>query len=146
MTIQNGAHKLRNLWGGVLLVGLLVTAPQAASMVNMSQGQTVYVPAYSQIYSGHWSSSFNLAATLSIRNTDRHHAITVYLVDYHDSNGTRVRSYVQEPIALTPWASTQVVVKQSDTSTSGGTGASFVVTWGAQGTVHIHAKIDAKGI
>ncbi len=136
MTITNDAHKLRNLWGGVVLVGLLVTATQAAPMVNMSQGQTVYVPAYSQVYSSHWNRPFKLAATLSLRNTDPHHAITVYVIDYHDSNGTRVRSYAQEPIALTPWASTQVVVKHSDTSTSGGPGASFVVKWRARKKVN----------
>ena len=134
MTRQNGAHKLHNVWGGVVLVGLLVMTPEAASMVNMSQGQTVYVPASSQVYSGQWSRPFHLAATLSIRNTDPHHAITVCAVDYHDAHGTRVRSYVQEPIALTPWASTHVVVKQSDAS--GGAGASFVVTWRAQKKVN----------
>jgi hypothetical protein len=136
MTITNGAHKLRNLWRGALLLGLLTTATPATSMVNMSKGQTVYVPAYSQVYSSHRNRPFNLATTLSIRNTDPHHAITVYLIDYHDSNGIRVRSYVQEPIALTPWASTQVVVKHLDTSTSGGAGASFVVKWRAQKKVN----------
>jgi hypothetical protein len=82
MTRQNGAHKLHNVWGGVVLVALLVMTPEAASMVNMSQGQTVYVPAYLQVYSSHWNRPFNLAATLSLRNTDPHHAITVYLIDY----------------------------------------------------------------
>ncbi len=63
-----------------------------------------------------------------------HHAITVYVVDYHDSNGTLVRSYVKDPIELTPWVSTHVVVKDSDTS--GGVGASFVVSWRARKKVN----------
>ena len=62
--ITNGARKLRNLCGGVLLIGLLTTATQAASTVNMSKGQTVYVPAYSHVYHGHGNHPFNLTATL----------------------------------------------------------------------------------
>ncbi len=134
MTIINGAHKLRNLCGGALLVGLLTTATQAVSMVNMSKGQTVYVPASSHLYYGYRNRPFNLSTTLSLRNTDPHHAITVYLIDYHDSNGTLVRSYVKEPIELTSLAATHIVVKKSDTS--GGAGASFVVKWRAQEKVN----------
>ena len=134
MTITNGAQKRRHLWGGGVLVGLLVTATQAAPMVNMSQGQTVYVPASSHVYYGYRKRLFKLSTTLSLRNTDPHYAITVYLIDYHDSNGTRVRSYVKEPIELTSLAATHIVVKKSDTS--GGAGASFVVKWRAQEKVN----------
>ena len=41
------------------------------------KGQTVYVPVYSHIYSGDREQPFYLAATLSIRNTDRIQAITI---------------------------------------------------------------------
>jgi hypothetical protein len=56
------------------------------------------------------------------------------LIDYRDSNGTLVRSYVKEPIELTFLASTHVVVKGSDTS--GGVGANFIVTWRAREKVN----------
>jgi len=37
---------------------------------NLSNGQTVYVPAYSHIYFGNNEKPFSLAVTLSIRNID----------------------------------------------------------------------------
>src|SRR5215831_2679018 len=40
-------------------------------------GQTIYVPIYSHIYFQNKSRTLNLTATLSIRNTDLTHAITV---------------------------------------------------------------------
>ena len=38
-------------------------------------GQTIYVPAYSSVLTSDRAHSFNLAVTLSIRNTDRTHRL-----------------------------------------------------------------------
>ena len=51
-----------------------------AEDIKLSDGQTVYVPIYSHIYSGIKARPFDLAATLSIRNTDPTHAITLVAV------------------------------------------------------------------
>src|SRR5262245_10022886 len=47
-------------------------------------GQTVYVPAYSSVYTSDRADRFDLAVTLSIRNTDANHSIVVTSARYYD--------------------------------------------------------------
>jgi hypothetical protein len=90
-------------------------------------GQTVYVPVYSHIHLGDKPLTINLAATLSIRNTDLAHPITVTSVKYYDGNGKFIRGYQKDPIVLPFLASKDFFIKESDVA--GGIGASFVVEW-----------------
>ena len=92
-------------------------------------GQTVYVPVYSHIYDWDGSREFNLAATLSIRNTDPDHPITVTGVRYYDSGGRLVRRYLAEPRSLGPLSSEAFVVEEQNKA--GGVGANFIVEWQA---------------
>lgn len=91
-----------------------------------SQGQTVYVPAYSHIYHQD-GRPHPLTITLSIRNTNRDSEIVVDSVAYHDSNGKRLRNYLDSPLRLKPLATTAFLVEREDLS--GGVGASFIVEW-----------------
>ncbi len=93
----------------------------------LSTGQTIYVPVYSHIYSGDREHPFYLAATLSIRNTDLKQTIRVLTVDYYDSKGKLLKSYLEKPIDLNPLSATRYVIKESDKS--GGSGANFIVKW-----------------
>ncbi len=97
------------------------------------RGQTIYVPIYSHIYYESRQKSFNLAATLSIRNTDLTAPIVVTSARYYDSNGKLLRQYIERPIQLDALASTDFVVDRDDTS--GGSGANFIVEWVAQSEV-----------
>ncbi|MGD8242533.1 MAG: DUF3124 domain-containing protein [Desulfobacterales bacterium] len=110
----------------VIALGALATAPAAAQALKV-KGQTLYVPVYSHIYSGNRERPTYLAATVSIRNTDPIHAIQLEAVDYFDSEGKRVRRYLENPITLKPMASTRYVVSESDKA--GGSGANFIVRW-----------------
>jgi hypothetical protein len=93
----------------------------------MVKGQTIYVPAYSHIYHGDKERPFDLAVTLSIRNTDPVHAIDLITVDYFDTEGKKVRSYLGSELKLGPMVSTRYVVPESDSI--GGSGANFIVRW-----------------
>lgn len=93
-------------------------------------GQTIYVPVYSHIYYEDKKRIFNLAVTLSIRNTDLTNPVIVNSVLYHDSNGKLIRRYLEKPIQLAALASTDFFVARTDTS--GGLGANFIVEWVAQ--------------
>lgn len=93
-------------------------------------GQTIYVPVYSHIYHQERQQIFNLAVTLSIRNTDLTNPIIVTSVRYYDSEGKLVKQYLERPIQLDALASTDFVVDRNDTS--GGSGANFIVEWVAQ--------------
>jgi hypothetical protein len=116
----------------ILLVTVLVGPLSGTAMAELSTGQMVYAPVYSHIYSGDHEHPLFLAVTLSIRNTDPKHPITV--VDYHDSDGKLLKRYLESPVTLSPAQSTRYVVKYSDKS--GGSGANFYVTWKAERPVN----------
>jgi hypothetical protein len=115
--------------GAVILWGLFAWAAGATVWAAdaRSSGQSVYVPVYSHILFGDRAARFNLAATLTIRNTDPLQSITVAAADYHDSGGRLLKKHIEQPVLLKPLASTEVFVPESDTS--GGLGASFIVRW-----------------
>lgn len=105
-----------------------------ADEIRLSHGQTVYVPVYSHIYGGDQERPFYLTAICSIRNTDPNRSITIELVDYYDSEGKMLRSYLKSPVVLKPLATGRYVVKESDKS--GGSGAKFIVRWQADAIVN----------
>jgi hypothetical protein len=114
---------------GVLLLGAAGawTSPAAAAEVERSSGQTLYVPVYSHIFFGDRGATFNLATTLSIRNADPGHALSVTAADYYDSSGRLLKKHLEKPVVLKPLASTEIFIPESDTS--GGFGAGFLVRW-----------------
>lgn len=93
-------------------------------------GQTIYVPAYSYIYHYDRQQTYNLTATLSIRNTDLTNPIIITSVRYNNSAGNLVRKYLERPTQLAALASTNFAVDSSDNS--GGLGANFIVEWVSQ--------------
>jgi len=108
----------------IALFALVAPTAHAAS-----KGQTVYVPVYSHIYSGNRGKPFDLAVTLSIRNTDPHSPVTLTRVDYYDSDGKLLTRHMTTPLTITPLAATRFILKESDKA--GGSGASFIVSWEA---------------
>ncbi len=69
---------------------------QAGDKAEISNGQIIYVPAYSHIYSGDRERPFLLTVTLSIRNIDPKHNINITLVDYYETQGKRLGSYLEK--------------------------------------------------
>jgi hypothetical protein len=118
----------------LIVLGILLVPFTAAAAAGLSQGQVVYAPIYSHIYSGDREHPLLLAATLSIRNIDPNHPITIVKVDYHDSDGKLLQRYLESPVTLSPAQSTRYVVKFSDKA--GGSGANFYVTWKASRPVN----------
>jgi hypothetical protein len=91
------------------------------------QGQTIYVPAYSHVYTADSAHPLNLAATLFVRNTDPSNPIILTRAEYFDSGGRSLRSFVKGPLRIDPMASIDFFVKESDET--GGASPSFVVEW-----------------
>ena len=114
----------------LMITGLFPAQINAAESVDLLMSQSVYVPIYSHIYHGNREKPFDLAATLSIRNTDPKIAITILAADYFDSDGTLLKNYVEQPIKLKKLATIRYVIKSSDKS--GGSGAKFIVRWEAK--------------
>jgi len=99
----------------------------AAGPLQLTQGQTVYIPAYSHIYHGNKESPLLLSVTLSIRNTEPLHSLTVTTVNYHETEGALLKEYIKKPIVLGPLGTERYIVPQRDSS--GGSGANFIVKW-----------------
>ena len=99
----------------------------ATEHIKLVTSQTLYVPIYSHIYSGVKARPFDLAAILSIRNTDPKYPITIVSVSYYDSDGKLVKDYLTEPVTLNHLQSTRYIITEGDRS--GGSGANFIVKW-----------------
>ena len=99
----------------------------AGQEIELSMGQTVYVAIYSHVYSGDKARPFDLAAILSIRNTDMNDPVTIVSAKYYDTDGKLLRGYLNEPLQLNALASMRYIIDESDRS--GGSGAKFVVKW-----------------
>jgi len=119
-----------------LLLSLVTESKvKASSEVPLSCGQAVYVPVYSNIFTAPKKIPFQLAATLSIRNTDMENSISVISVDYFDSKGALIRKYYDKVQMLGPLESTYIYIPESDDK--GGVGANFIVRWAAEKNVNI---------
>lgn len=110
-----------------LLLGSLL-ASSAPSSEGITRG-TVYVPAYSSIRAAAGYSRIDLATTLSIRNTSKEGGLVLEHVDYHDNEGSPVRRYLEQPIAIKPLGGIEMFALGDHPR--GGAGASFVVHWSA---------------
>lgn len=118
--------------GVAILLGLcpLGGAGLAGQMPPATQGQTVYVPVYSELPYGNVEGGkpekWLLSATLSIRNTDPNNSLIVISVRYYDFDGKLIREYPGGR-KLGPLATMEVFVEHKDRS--GGSGANFLVVW-----------------
>ncbi|HKZ17950.1 MAG TPA: DUF3124 domain-containing protein [Geobacteraceae bacterium] len=106
----------------------------ASPEVRLLKGQTVYVPVYSNVFSGPRSRPFQLATTLSIRSTDLSASFRVTSIDYYNSNGKLVRRYLEKPLVVGPLRSTYVHIEEKDVT--GGFGANFIVRWKADKVIN----------
>jgi len=89
-----------------------------AAQPGLSQGQTVYVPVYSNVFFGDQARTFDLSVTLSIRNTDGKTPIKLSKVAYYNETGKLVKEFLEKPAELRPWNSTRFFIKESDVPAS----------------------------
>ena len=113
---------------------LFGTVPDLAAVEKIA-GQLLYVPVYSNIYSGNIKKPSSLAITVSMRNTDPENAIHFMSVDFYDSKGGLVRQYLTAPIVLGPLTSTRYIVK--DSPKTRGAGAKFLIRWRSEAPVNV---------
>ena len=113
-----------------LCLGVSALPPKTSAadvLKELSKGQTIYVPAYSHIYSGNREMPFLLTVTLSIRNIDPHQSIRVTRVDYYETQGKLLEKHLDAAKLLNPLESIRFIIPEKDTS--GGSGANFIVQW-----------------
>jgi len=118
----------------LLVMSNSLSLAYADEVIALSQGQTIYVPCYSHIYAGNREVKVLLTVTISIRNVDSKHSITITSVDYHGTKGELLKKYLNQAVVLAPFESTRYVIPQKDKS--GGSGANFLVAWKAEKPVN----------
>ncbi|MDH3836531.1 MAG: DUF3124 domain-containing protein [Desulfobacteraceae bacterium] len=114
----------------LLLLSICYFSPllvHADEKIGLSNGQTIYVPAYSHIYIGNREQPFFLTVTLSIRNIDPKHQIKITVINYYETQGKLLKKYLEKPVILNPLESLRYIIPESDKA--GGSGANFIVEW-----------------
>jgi hypothetical protein len=110
----------------------------ASSLTDVpAQAQTVsgaiYVPAYSSVSIVQGKVRADFSVTLSIHNASQTKPLVLRKIAYFDTSGQLVQDYLQKPIAIKPFGAIEIFVSQNDVR--GGTGANFLVEWGAAGPI-----------
>ena len=108
---------------------LIEGAPIAAPMVF---GE-IYVPTHSSVHAGDGRTRIDFAVTLSIHNASETRPLTLGRIDYFDGAGRLVQNYLAAPVVVRPFGTVEIFVAKNDVR--GGTGANFVVGWGADGPI-----------
>ena len=106
----------------------------AASLTDVPAGEfpvtgSFYVPAYSSVSLSGGRVRADFSVTLSVYNASEDQALILDGIGYFDTSGTLVELFVDQRIALRPYAAVQVYVPVRDVR--GGTGANFVIEWAA---------------
>jgi hypothetical protein len=97
---------------------------------EMNYLETLYVPVYSDIYYLNGTLRYLLTATVSIRNNTMTDTAYVFSSTYYDSDGAKLKEFVDSTILVLPLESFELVVEQ--TEIQGGAGANFIIEWGAK--------------
>jgi hypothetical protein len=92
---------------------------------------SIYVPAYSRLPGRR--TPVDLSTTLRVDNTSASKPLVVNRIDYFDTTGRLVQSFLDEPIALRPFGAIQVSVPAEDPR--GGPAANFIVAWSGSGPI-----------
>ena len=96
----------------------------------MSYHDIIYVPIYSDLYVDAQNQRNLLAATLSIRNTSFEDSLFISKIDYFNTQGEMVKSYLERPASLPPMATVNYVIEKEDDT--GGPGANFIIELSAK--------------
>ncbi|HZQ72655.1 MAG TPA: DUF3124 domain-containing protein [Burkholderiales bacterium] len=99
-----------------------------------SKGETLYLPIYSHIWHGDVGRDGKpektlMSVSVSIRNTDLANPIRVTSAQYYDTDGKKLKEYIQKPSVIGPMGTQELFIARSDDR--GGSGANFVITWSA---------------
>ncbi len=93
---------------------------------SLSSGKT-YLPVYSQVFSISEQRTLNLTVMASLRNVSENHKVYITRADYYSTSGELIRKYLDNPVALGPLETTEIVISENDFT--GGTGANFIFEW-----------------
>lgn len=104
------------------------SAAIAAAPASTVRTGSIYVPAYAHLPVGAGAFNVDLSVTLSIRNTSPSKVMVVRRIEFFDTSGKLIESYLSTPIGLRPYGTVNLFISVMDRR--GGSGGNFVVDWG----------------
>ena len=112
----------------------LIAMPDPGALTTKG---AIYVPAYSRVYGAGAGTGtkklIELSTTLRIDNTSSTKPLVIESIEYYETAGKLVQSYLSEPLALRPFGTIEIVIPAEDDR--GGVAANFVVTWAGEGPI-----------
>jgi hypothetical protein len=102
---------------------------------DLSVKGTIYVPTYSRVYGATATDRKQLqfSTTLRIDNTSATKPLVIERIEYYETSGELVQSYLAEPLALRPLGTIEIVIPAEDER--GGAAANFIVNWAGSGPI-----------
>ncbi|WP_084305044.1 DUF3124 domain-containing protein [Bradyrhizobium sp. ARR65] len=119
--------------GGAEIEQKFASSLTAVPNENLSVSGGFYVPAYSSVSMSEGKLRVDFSVTLSVHNASETKPLIVKRIDYFDTAGKMVQTYLKAPVALKPLATVEIFVPTNDVR--GGTGANFIVDWAAAGEI-----------
>lgn len=89
---------------------------------------STYLSVCTQVYTSKEHRTYELTATISMRNTSRVDTIFILKAEYFDTNGKPIKQYFDKPIYLAPLETVGIIIEEKDKE--GGFGANFIFDWG----------------
>jgi hypothetical protein len=130
--LKNGVFNMKKRLLALLLLTLCV-APVAMATEELSAGQTLYLPVYSQIWHGDRVMDGKhpidrlVSALVSIRNTSLKTPIKVISARYYSTEGKLLKEYLTKPTVIGAMGTLELFVERKEVE--GGSGANFVIQW-----------------
>lgn len=93
-----------------------------------------YLSVYSQIYGETEQRTYDLTATISMRNISDSDTIYIHEAAYYDTKGHLKRNYFNHSIYIAPLETVEIIIDEKDQS--GGTGANFIFDWSSPKNTH----------
>ena len=115
-----------------LLALVISSALPAMAAEELSLGQTLYLPVYSQIWHGDrvvdGNPKQNLVSVLiSIRNASLKTQIRVFSARYYSTEGKLLKEYIPKPLVISAMGTSELFVERKESE--GGSGANFIIQW-----------------
>lgn len=126
--------------GPLLFCLMLVGAPAFAQNAPIrSSGQLLYLPIYSHVWHGELDRAGRpmkslVSVLVSVRNTDPSKPMRIVSAQYYDTDGRKIKEYLNSPKSIGPMGTYELFVPRSDDT--GGSGANFVISWKSDGAVN----------
>lgn len=115
----------------LLTLLMCAVASTATAVDELSSGQALYLPIYSQIWHGDLAGTLPkkslISALVSIRNTSLKTPIRITSARYYSTEGRLIREYVPKPVVIAAMATTELFVERMEAE--GGSGANFIIQW-----------------